>query len=176
MLKISSIYLLKYYLYSFIVVYLLYAGIIFLCQAIVPSFSNIISNGDFESESGLDPWYCNQAHCDVITDASQHFLALTQRKAVWSGPRQLLDPDLFNSIEDLKTTFNFSMYSESSDSIHAEWKIKVEKGQETQYFSLFGSIGKSFILRCHSQMTHLLFEIFYPSLPLVTQGHFSMTP
>jgi len=115
-------------------------GLIFLCQAIVPSFSNIISNGDFESESGLDPWYCNQAHCDVITDASQHFLALTQRKAVWSGPRQLLDPDLFNSIEDLKTTFNFSMYSESSDSIHAEWKIKVEKGQETQYFSLFGSI------------------------------------
>ena len=112
----------------------------------------------------MDPWYCNQAHCDVITDASQHFLALTQRKAVWSGPRQLLDPDLFNSIEDLKTTFNFSMYSESSESIHAEWKIKVEKGQETQYFSLFGSIGKSFILRCHSQMTHLLFVLLHSKM------------
>ena len=105
MLKISSIYLLKYYLYSFIVVYLLYAGIIFLCQAIVPSYSNIISNGDFENESGLDPWYCNQADCSNF----HHYLAVRQRNAVWSGPRQLLDPDLFNSVEDLKTTFNFSI-------------------------------------------------------------------
>merc|ERR1711936_269247 len=116
-----------------IMVYAQILGIIFLCQAI-PAFSNIISNGDFESEAGLDPWYCNQAQCDN----SQHFLAVTQRKAVWSGPRQLLDPDVFNRVEDLKATFNFSMLS--SASITAEWKIKVTKGQETQYFSLFGTI------------------------------------
>ena len=32
------------------------------------------------------------------------------------------------------------------ESVYAEWKIKVEKGQETQYFYLLGSSGKTFIL------------------------------
>merc|ERR1712150_272169 len=110
-----------------IMVYAQILGILFLCQAILPvAFSNIISNGDFESEGGLAPWYCNQAQCDN----SQHFLAVTQRKAIWSGPRQLLDPDVFNSVEDLKTTFNFSILAPSGISITAEWKIKVVKDQE----------------------------------------------
>ena len=142
----------------------IYAGIIFLCQAILPAFSNIISNGDFESEAGLDPWYCNQAQCDN----SQDFLVVTQRKAVWSGPRQLLDPDVFNTVEDLKATFNFSMLS--SESITAEWKIKVTKGQETQYFSLFGTIGKIFfhfmsrlVIRISTTITSLDKEKWFSS-------------
>ena len=95
-----------------------------------PVHANVVTNGDFETGQ-ISPWSCSLAQCDV----TENFLAVTQRTAKWSGPRQLIDIEGFNSNEDLKVEFNFSI--KSSEKITATWKVKVTKADETNYFVIY---------------------------------------
>ena len=96
---------------------------------VAPSLSNLVTNGDFDTGS-LSPWTCRQANCEV----EDNFLFITERKAAWSGPLQLIPVQGFGSPEDLKVAFNFSI--KSSEAITANWKVKVTNSGETKYYTI----------------------------------------
>ena len=90
--------------------------------------ANILENGDFDSGS-LAPWHCNGCHCQT----KQKYLAVTERRANWAGPRQSLNPGSF-SAENLQYQLNFSL--QALQPLTASWKLKVVAGEEEKYFML----------------------------------------
>ena len=90
--------------------------------------ANILENGHFDSGS-VAPWHCNGCHCE----AKQKYLAVTERRANWGGPRQSLNPGSF-SAENLQYQLNFSV--QALHPLTASWKLKVVAGEEEKYFML----------------------------------------
>ena len=90
--------------------------------------ANILENSDFDSGS-LSPWHCNGCHCET----EQKYLAVTQRRANWAGPRQTINPGSF-SAENLQYRLNFSI--QAVHPLTASWKLKVVAGEEEKYFML----------------------------------------
>ena len=97
--------------------------------------ANYVTNGDFSS-GVLSPWSCVSAWCQV----EDTFLQVRERKEVWAGPRQNIPAQLFTADEDLKVGFNFSVRSGAA--ITTEWKMKITKSGETNYYLLYtGTAG-----------------------------------
>ena len=91
--------------------------------------ANVIHNGDFSSGS-LPPWRCNGCDCHT----GDKFLAVSERRATWAGPRQSLNPGAF-SADQLQYLFNFSV--QALQPMSGSWKLHVISGQEERYFPLF---------------------------------------
>ena len=98
-------------------------------STVAPPVPNLISNGDFSTGS-LSPWSCKQATCQVTDNA----LYITERTAVWSGPRQDIPVEGFTNNDDLKVAFKFQI--KSPEAIITKWKVKVTKSEETKYFTI----------------------------------------
>ena len=88
--------------------------------------------GDFET-GGLEPWTCSGAKCEILDETN--YLAITERKVDWSGPRQFLPVEGFTSNDDLNVAFNFSI--RSPETITANWKVKVTKSAGTKCFVIY---------------------------------------
>ena len=82
----------------------------------------------------MEPWTCSGAKCEILDDET-NYLAITERKADWSGPRQFFPVEGFTSNDDLNVAFNFSI--RSPETITANWKVKVTKSAETKYCHLY---------------------------------------
>ena len=63
------------------------------------------------------------------------FSGVSERKAVWAGVRQDLDPGLFVE-EPLTYWFNFSLQRNGHQPINTNWKLNVETNGESQYYSI----------------------------------------
>ena len=95
------------------------------------SMANYVTNGDFSS-GVLSPWMCVSAWCQV----EEEFLQVRERKEEWAGPRQNIPAEFFTADEDLKVGFNFSVRSGAV--ITTEWKMKITKSGETNYYLIQG--------------------------------------
>ena len=91
--------------------------------------ANVIHNGDFQSGS-LPPWRCDGCHCNT----GDNYLAVTQRRANWAGPKQTLSPASFSS-DQLQHQLNFSL--QALQPLAGSWKLHVRAGTEEKYFALF---------------------------------------
>ena len=77
---------------------------------------------------------CPGAKCEILDDETK-YLAITERKAEWSGPRQFVAVEGFTSNDDLKVAFNFS--KRSPEPITAYWKVKVTTSDKTKNFVIY---------------------------------------
>jgi len=94
-----------------------------------PRTENVVINGDFET-GVLDPWFCSSSSCQVNDRKS---LVVSDRKGVWSGPRQFLNVSYFKQ-DPLKFNFRFSIKADVG--VDVAWKLKGTNGITTKYFIL----------------------------------------
>ena len=68
---------------------------------------NVVINGDFETGS-IDPWYSSSSSCEVNDENDENYMVVSNRKEVWSGPRQFLNVSYFKQ-DPLKFNFKYSI-------------------------------------------------------------------
>jgi len=93
---------------------------------------NVVINGDFETGS-IDPWYSSSSSCEVNDENDENYLVVSNRKEVWSGPRQFLNVSYFKQ-DPLKFNFKYSIKADVG--IDVVWKLKGTNGVTTKYFVL----------------------------------------